>query len=397
LQGLGNNDTGLMLEVSLRGLPAGSFEIVAERAEAASESAPSVVACWQAVEFEIEGAAADQAAPMSASTGESAAARAETEDDRAHERPAETLKPSPWGDLYILTCISDKNGSRIDLDNVLISNANAYNYPGFNRTAYKSAWYRSLAPWRAQPGVHVRNICGEHVPWSGLRLKVSQMLDFVGTLHSGDLVVFTDFTDVVFNIGGRSPADLVDRFFAHAKPVVLMAEPWCSVGRTCTEYDMQHMYPEAFSSTRSSCPAFVNSGAYMGVAGSVLNMLKVWLHVIDTDPSFYDDQGPLAYVFSTNPNFFHLDREAGIFSSITSGNISKHERSASWTVACSGYAQPCGFDRNLDNVWRVVADGRVSRNPQEGCGLASDPFIVHAQWETEALLPRFKLYQMVVE
>ncbi len=52
---------------------------------------------------------------------------------------------------------------------------------------------------------------------------------------------------------------------------------------------------------RSACPAFVNSGAYMGVAGSVSRMLAAWLRVIDTDASFYDDQGPLAHIFSPHP------------------------------------------------------------------------------------------------
>ena len=39
-------------------------------------------------------------------------------------------------------CASRRSGSRIDLDDVRVSDANAYNYPGFNRTAYTSAWYR---------------------------------------------------------------------------------------------------------------------------------------------------------------------------------------------------------------------------------------------------------------
>ena len=98
-------DDDLVLQISLRGLPAGPFELVVEQhAEAAGTT--STVTSWQNAEFEIaragesDGAAEDVPLAAAADADEEAQWSAEAADAAA--------RGSAWGELYILTCISDR-------------------------------------------------------------------------------------------------------------------------------------------------------------------------------------------------------------------------------------------------------------------------------------------------
>jgi hypothetical protein len=110
-------------------------------------------------------------------------------------------------------------------------------------------------------------------------LKPTAMQSFLQrVVDDGDeeaVVLFIE-NDVMVNFDGSAEA-ILRRFDAERgdSRIVLGVEPFCWLSRECTLSEMQNLYPKA-SSSFSRCPAFINSGLYIGEAKPLLELLASW-------------------------------------------------------------------------------------------------------------------------
>ena len=82
--------------------------------------------------------------------------------------------------------------------------------------------------------------------------------------------------DVLVNFDGFSET-ILHRFDAVRgnASIVLGVEPFCWLSRECTLEEMAQLYPAATNFSR--CPAFINSGVYIGEATPLLGLLAKWV------------------------------------------------------------------------------------------------------------------------
>lgn len=276
-------------------------------------------------------------------------------------------------DLHILTCISNEEGTRVELDSLRVYSS---------KYSYSVQWVQSLEPWRHYPEVHIKNVCGEGVPWKGFRTKPTNVLKYVRHLPSNDVVLFTDGTDVVFNVNDITPEILIARFKSFNTHIVTMAEPHCWVGRKCSRAEMEKFYPEAVSE-KSACPAFLNSGAYIGYATAIKTSLEIQQRIFDNPKMLNSDQRAMTIVRHRHPWLITLDTNQQIFASITSANLSIVDERMS---PCSGYSEHCGYNTRVEDEW--TRD--IRRKNTEKCALSQSPVVIHANGPTDTMLEQFQ-------
>ena len=273
--------------------------------------------------------------------------------------------------FHIITCISDKEGSDLKMDNIVVTN---------DLYSYKVKWIQTLKPWQNNPIIRISNICGKNVPWKGFLTKPTQILKYLENVSPNDLVMFTDGTDVLFNIVGVPHNEIIKRFKSSNAPILTMAEPWCWLSHACTRQEMELYYPDTMTK-ESDCPRFLNSGSYIGYAFAIQFMLKEQIRMNNQIP--FDDQGTMAMVRHEYPWLISLDEKQDIFSTITSANISLVARGM---PACSGYVENCGFNSNLDEEWTKD----IRKRKTDACDLRHDPLVIHANGPTGKFLSQFQ-------
>jgi len=187
--------------------------------------------------------------------------------------------------------------------------------------------------------VSVQNIC-VNVTWVGFKTKFVKMREFLETLNphpeldspEQTLVIFTD-ADVIFNPFAVSAPEIINRFHQarHNKPILIGAESNCWVGSYCSESVVRELYPE---SRRSDCPQFVNSGAYMGFADSMLQMFHSPELNVMTSGRRINDQHQLAIWYAKNRDKAQLDIQSTIFRNLVTGLVDSNPLSKPSIMTC---------------------------------------------------------------
>ena len=279
--------------------------------------------------------------------------------------------------LHIVTCLSNEKGSDINMNKVVMERGN---WGSEEYYTYKVKWLETLVPWQKYSDVHISNICGKNVPWEGFKTKPKKLLEYVNSIDNNDIVLFTDATDVVFNIFDKTPEELIRRFKSFHSPIVTMAEPWCWVGRPCTKKDMEIYYSDALIE-KSSCPYFLNSGAYIGYASAVRFSLNRINEIMDIH-RLKSDQAAMTMARHNYPWLISIDRRQKIFSGITSANLTDI---TSYVLSpCIGLSK-CGINMKLDDEWTTS----IRKIKIHTCNLYPDPLIIHANGPTDKLLSQF--------
>jgi len=224
-------------------------------------------------------------------------------------------------------------------------------------------------------------------------LKPTAMQTFLQrVVDDGDeeaVVLFIE-NDVMVNFDGSAEA-ILRRFDAERgdSRIVLGVEPFCWLSRECTLSEMQNLYPEATSSF-SRCPAFINSGLYIGEAKPLLKLLASW--TARTEPG---DQERLAKaVHASGGRRVHLDRRESIFATAMTATMNAHGGKAVSGAPCSGHTK-CLCDLTVEHAW--MRDNRsspwhrpVSYQAECGTGAWPGPLFIHGNGPAEVMLPALR-------
>ncbi len=149
-------------------------------------------------------------------------------------------------------------------------------------------------------------VLGKHQAWRGLRHKFEAVHAYLVEKHlekSEDIILFVDGYDTLFTPGKQ---DLIKKFKAFDKPLVISAENHCSHHSICTEAIAS--YPRSPVDTPFK---YVNSGTYIGYASAVYTMLD---EVLKDYPTEEHDQWMLHDYFIKHPERATLDYQQVIFS-----------------------------------------------------------------------------------
>jgi len=248
----------------------------------------------------------------------------------------------------------------------------------------KPRWFTSALRLRHSEGygLRVRNVC-ENVSWHGFMTKYNVLPKMLEGLLDSDVVMFSDFKDVVFNFERLAVREVLETFDAvrGESPFLAMAEPFCWIGRNCLTEDVKLFYPQHLGD-KSLCPHYLNSGLWLATVDGA----RRFRHMISRDlsghpllsymPNFRDkllrdDQGLMALAMVLQPGLIKLDTRNELFASVVDARFGPYRHH------CPDFESECG--RSDDQVWEVkegVAK-RLSSARATQCRLAKRPIALH--------------------
>jgi len=220
-------------------------------------------------------------------------------------------------------------------------------------------------------------------------LKPTAVLHFLQRIVSeGDkdsVVLFVE-NDVLVNFDGT--ADIILRRFDAVRggsSIVLGVEPFCWLSRECTPSEMAVLYPEAVTQY-SRCPAFVNSGLYIGEAHPLLELMLEWIK--RTEPG---DQERLAKVVHKGTHRVHLDRHEALFATAMTSTLLEQGVRTTHAAPCAGNTK-CLADLTIQHAWNRGNSSDpwqrlASYQAECGTGTWPGPLFIHGNGPGESMLP----------
>lgn len=205
-------------------------------------------------------------------------------------------------------------------------------------------------------------------------------------------VLFSD-DDVLLNAWAFPDAgSVMDRYHEIVDPgghsLIIGAEPNCWFGKLCSENDFKLVYPDTM---RTSCPAFVNSGLYMGEVEPILEMVKVTTGKGVVNPQYdaiigsinqeahvkaINDQTRVSVWYSINRDKAILDREASLFRNLYFGMVNSTEMEGRNSCGLDGVAS-CGWF--IPNISGKLDKDTLEfiMDPVPGCASHPKPLFIH--------------------
>jgi hypothetical protein len=170
-------------------------------------------------------------------------------------------------------------------------------------------------------------VLGQNKQWRFPRDKLEAVKHYLSKKHlrhSDKIILFVDGYDTFF---APAKQDMIKKFQAFHKPIVISAEIGCWPSHTpaCVN---KALYPKSPTPFR-----YVNSGTYIGYASAIYKMLK---EVLEEHPQQKDDQYMLHDYFINHPDQVALDYHQTLFSLLYQTNLSNYH-----------YEEKTGFIRNL--------------------------------------------------
>lgn len=145
------------------------------------------------------------------------------------------------------------------------------------------------------------NVLGFNEKWSGYVFKLEKMIEFLRNVDPQDIVCFVDGYDVICT---RNLNELVPIFLD------IQEKTGCKIviseDTGCIPKFISSVYFGTCSNT------FINSGAYIGMAGDILGIL---LEIRDLYPKETDDQRMMTQYCTLFPAKFYIDTHCYIFQS----------------------------------------------------------------------------------
>ncbi len=156
-------------------------------------------------------------------------------------------------------------------------------------------------------------VLGLHEPWHNLRQKFEvfhRYLSEHNLKNSNEILLFVDGYDALFT---PKDQDIIKKFKAFHKPLVISAEKNCTPHPACVHPEI---YPTNAKENASSPFKYPNSGTYIGYASTIYQMLDEVLKKYPTDryPEASNDQFLMHAFFIEHPEKVALDYHQEIFS-----------------------------------------------------------------------------------
>lgn len=161
-------------------------------------------------------------------------------------------------------------------------------------------------------------ILGWDQSWKGLAQKLVAAYDFAASLPPTDLLLFTDAFDVAFT---NTPSYIEHIFLKNRYDILFSAECGCWPHLAIDANICENDYPKSPTPYR-----FLNSGAWIGYAGKMRNLLRDVLVEIGTNFTNANDQKLIADFFLYRNQLYNisLDYNAEIFQSMHRSNSSSN-------------------------------------------------------------------------